>query len=102
MIEKLLCVESLPRNTKLFKTTLQEAVNYYEVSEPKGECIIVVKGVSREELDKEARKQWESMSVTDHIKMYMSQGMDKKEATKQVAKDRGVPKRDIYEFAKEI
>lgn len=45
---------------------------------------------------------WDLMPVEEHLKMYISEGMDKKEATKQVAKDRGVPKRDIYEYAKLI
>ena len=42
------------------------------------------------------------MSVEDHIRMYLSKGMDKKEAVKQVAKERGVPKRDVYDVAVEI
>ena len=58
--------------------------------------MLVIAGKSREQLKAEARKQWENMSVAEHVQMYMSQGMDKKEAMKKVAKDRGVGKRDIY------
>ena len=60
----------------------------------------IMKIMSREaseELKDEARKQWEAMSVAEHVQMYMSQGMDKKEAMKAAAKDRGVSKRDIYQ-----
>ena len=59
--------------------------------------MLVIAGKSREELKDEARKQWEAMSVAEHVQMYMSQGMDKKEAMKAAAKDRGVSKRDIYQ-----
>lgn len=54
--------------------------------------MLVIAGKSREELKAEARKQWETMSVAEHVQVYMSQGMDKKEAMKAAAKDRGVSK----------
>ena len=37
------------------------------------------------------------MSIDVHMELYLGQGMDKKSAMKQVAKDRGVGKRDIYQ-----
>ena len=36
------------------------------------------------------------MSVCDHVRMYLEQGLDEKEALKKTARDRGVSKRDIY------
>ncbi len=96
------CRELTKKHETFFKTTLEDAVSHYRATEPKGECIIVVRGISREYLEMEERMKWDSMSVEEHLKMYISEGMDKKEATKQVAKDRGVPKRDIYEYAKLI
>ena len=65
---------------------------------PKGECVLVLEGRSREEIYKEERKKWEDMSVAEHMELYLGQGMEKKEAMKQVAKDRGVSKRDIYQI----
>lgn len=100
--EVTVCRELTKKHETFFKTILSEAKSFYEANEPKGECIIVVKGESREAIIEETRKQWDYMTIPEHIKMYMSQGMDKKEATKQVAKDRGVPKRDIYEYSKDI
>lgn len=97
-----ICRELTKKHETFFKTTLEDAASYYSNNEAKGECIIVIEGLSFETIEEESRKQWESMSVPEHIAMYLNQGMDKKEATKQVAKDRGVPKRDIYEFAKEM
>lgn len=96
------CRELTKKHEEFFRTTLEKAAIYYREHEPKGECIIVIRGVSREVLEQEARKNWDNMDITEHIRMYMSQGMDKKEATKQVANDRGIPKRDVYEYAKEL
>lgn len=96
------CRELTKKHEEFFRTTLCQAASYYSEHEPKGECIIVIRGISREILEAEAKKSWEDMDIADHIRMYMSQGMDKKEATRQVAKDRGIPKRDVYEYAKEL
>lgn len=38
------------------------------------------------------------MSIEDHMEYYISQGVDRKEAMKKVAKDRGVQKREIYKL----
>ena len=62
-----------------------------------GECVLVIEGRSREELRQEEVSKWEEMSVEAHMEHYLQQGVDKKEAMKQVAKDRGVSKRDIYQ-----
>lgn len=100
--EAAVCRELTKKHETFFRATLADAYEYYAEHEPKGECIIIIRGLSHEELEDEARKQWDALSVTEHIQMYMNQGIDKKEATKQVAKDRGVPKRDIYEYSKDL
>ena len=65
--------------------------------EPKGECVLVIEGKSRQEQIEEERQKWEEMSIQEHMDYYMNQGIQKKEAMKMVAKDRGVGKRDIYQ-----
>lgn len=97
-----ICRELTKKHETFFLTTLEEAIDYYETTEPKGECIIVVEGLSREAILEEARGQWDSMSIEEHLNHYMNQGVDKKEAVKQVAKDRGLPKREVYDVAKEM
>lgn len=92
-----ICKELTKRYENAFLTTFDEAVDYYEVNEPKGEFVLVIEGKSRAELIKEQQEQWENMSVIEHVDMYIASGMDKKEAMKAAAKDRGVSKRDIYE-----
>ncbi len=93
-----ICRELTKKHETFFKTTLDKALEYYLENEPKGECIIVIKGISKDTLVREELEKWEDISIPEHIKMYMDRGMDKKEAAKLVAKDRGVSKRDIYEY----
>lgn len=90
------CRELTKRHETAFATTIGDAVVYYDANEPKGECVLVIEGKDRSAEAEEKRASWEEMSVEDHVKLYLDQGMDKKEAMKKAAKDRGVSKRDIY------
>ncbi len=79
-----------------FLTTLKDAREKYEAEEPRGEFVLVIEGKDQEALDQEERQKWEDMSLENHMKIYLDEGLDKKAAMKKVAKDRGVSKRDIY------
>ena len=92
-----ICKELTKRHETAFQTTIEEAVAYYEENEPRGEFVMVIEGRSREELKQEAIAQWMELSVEEHMEVYLSQGMEKKEAMKKVAKERGVSKREIYQ-----
>lgn len=92
------CRELTKKHETAFAATLEEAVTYYEANTPKGECVLVLAGKSREQMQEEERKQWEEMTIEEHMEVYLKQGMDKKTAMKAVAKDRGVSKRDIYQY----
>lgn len=91
------CRELTKKHETVFQTTLEEAAAFYSENEPKGECVLVVEGVSFQALEEESRKQWETMEIPEHVEFYMNQGMDKKAAMKQAAADRGISKRDIYQ-----
>ena len=91
------CRELTKKHETAFVSTIEEAVHYYEANEPKGECVLVIEGKSREELRQEEVSKWEEMSIEEHMDYYMGQGIDKKEAMKLVAKDRGIGKRDVYQ-----
>lgn len=92
-----ICRELTKKHETAFATTIQEAREYYTVNEPKGECVLVLEGKSREELRKEEVSKWENLNIQEHMAIYESQGIDKKEAMKMVAKDRGISKRDVYQ-----
>ena len=92
-----ICRELTKKHETAFVTNLEEAISYYEANEPKGECVLVLEGRSREELRQEEVAKWEEMSIEEHMNYYLNQGIQKKDAMKMVAKDRGVSKRDIYQ-----
>ena len=92
-----LCRELTKKHETAFASTIEDILKFYETQEPKGECVLVIEGKSRAELVQEEREKWEEMTIEEHMEVYLGQGMDKKEAMKAVAKDRGVSKRDIYQ-----
>lgn len=91
------CRELTKKHETAFATTIEEAIAYYEANEPKGECVLVIEGKRREDIKKEEVAKWEQMSIEEHMEYYVGQGIDKKEAMKAVAKDRGISKRDVYQ-----
>ncbi len=90
------CRELTKIHETVMQTSLGDAVDYYKENEPRGEFVLVIAGKSPEEVRREAAAAWESMSIAEHVEYYLQQGKDRKEAMKLAAKDRGIPKRDVY------
>ena len=78
------------------QTTFSELLERSRTQEPRGEYALVICGRNVAEIAKEQQESWEAMPLEEHMAHYESQGIDRKEAMKLVAKDRGVSKRDIY------
>lgn len=93
-----LCRELTKKFETIMPTTLSEAISFYEENEPKGEYVLVLEGKSLETRKEEKQKEWQQLSIEEHMDFYESQGMDRKEAMKKVAKDRGLSKRDVYQY----
>src|SRR5574344_1334482 len=91
-----LCRELTKKFEEAKQSTLEDLIAYYETQDPKGEYVLVIEGRSFEEKRAKEQSDWKELSVSEHMDYYMNQGIDKKEAMKKVAKDRGVSKRDIY------
>ena len=92
------CRELTKKHETAFHSTIDDLLAYYEKEKPLGECVLVIEGKSRQELKEEAAASWEESSIEEHMEIYEKQGMSRKDAMKQVAKDRGVSKRDIYSY----
>lgn len=88
--------ELTKKHEKVIKTSLGKALALYEEEEPRGEYVLVLAGRDEKEIKEELQESWTSLSIQEHMELYVSKGMDEKSAMKQVAKDRGVSKRDIY------
>ena len=90
------CRELTKRYETVFQSTLSKAIVHYEADGPKGECVRVMEGRSPDELEQEAQKSWAETDIETHVQIYEKQGMDRKEAMKCAAKDRGLTKREVY------
>jgi 16S rRNA (cytidine1402-2'-O)-methyltransferase len=92
-----ICRELTKKHETAFATTIEDALAYYQETDPKGECVLVIQGKSRKEVEQEKIAAWEEMTIEEHMEYYLKQGKEKKEAMKLVAKDRGISKRDVYQ-----
>jgi 16S rRNA (cytidine1402-2'-O)-methyltransferase len=93
-----LCRELTKKFETVLPTTIEDALLMYESEEPRGEYVLVIEGKSLQQKKEEERAAWKNMSIEEHMAYYEKEGMDEKSAMKQVAKDRGVSKRDIYQY----
>lgn len=93
-----LCRELTKRFETVLPTTLEEALDRCREEAPRGEYVLVIEGRSREDKRKQAIAAWENMTIEAHMALYEEKGLDSKEAMKQVARDRGVGKREIYQY----
>ena len=96
---RLTAVKELTKlHENVFLTTFEEALDYYEENEPRGEFVLVIEGRKIEELKKEKEASFQEMDINEHMKLYLDKVMDKKEAMKAVAVDRGITKREVYKM----
>ena len=93
-----LCRELTKKFETVLPTTIEAALALYETEEPRGEYVLVMEGKSLAQKREEQQTAWQSMSIEEHLAYYTGEGLDEKTAMKQVAKDRGVPKREIYQY----
>lgn len=91
-----LCRELTKINEEVMRTTISEAIEYYESNEPRGEYVLVIEGASKSDIINDAF--WASMTIEAHFEHYIALGYTKMDAIKAVAKDRGVPKNEIYKI----
>lgn len=91
------CKELTKRYESARQMTVEEAVAYYTEEAPRGEYVLVIEGADARALAADAQAAWEKMSIEEHMEIYLGQGIDKKEAMKAVAADRGISKRDVYQ-----
>ena len=92
-----LCRELTKLNEEICRTTLSGAVSLYSEREPRGEYVLIVEGQNGSETDTDAF--WSDMTIEEHIDYYMNDGLSKMDAVKACAKDRGLPKNEVYAVA---
>lgn len=93
-----LCRELTKKFEEVRLTTISGARAIYGSEEPRGEYVLVVEGKSLSEFKREQERNWQEIPIGEHMQRYESQGIDRKEAMKRVAKDRGISKREVYQY----
>lgn len=93
-----LCKELTKRHENAFLTTISQAMAYYEEQEPRGEYVLVIEGKSHQDIIEEKQQKWEEISIEKHMEIYLGKGFSKKDSMKMVAKDRGISKREVYQY----
>ena len=93
------CRELTKLYEQIYRGHLSEALKYFVENKPRGEFVLVLEGKKLEEIKQEKRDSWIDLSIEDHILKYMNDGISKKEAIKMVAKDRELPKNEVYKYS---
>ena len=90
--------ELTKKHETILQTTLSKAADTFDTQAPRGEYVLVLEGKSYTELEADEQEKWGALALDDHMELYLDKGLDKKEAMRAVAKDRGMSKRDIYQL----
>ncbi|MGV8983676.1 16S rRNA (cytidine(1402)-2'-O)-methyltransferase [Clostridium sp.] len=97
-----MCRELTKLYEEIIRLTLEEAIEYYKEKAPRGEYVLVIEGKSKEDIEKDEKAKWDMLTIEEHIERYIDEGISKKDAMKKVAKDRGIPKSEIYKHSLNI
>ena len=96
------CRELTKLYEEIYRGSISESVNYFQVNKPRGEFVLVIEGKRIEDIEEEKKSIWIDLSIEEHILPYINNGISKKEAIKMVAKDRNLPKNEIYKFSTDL
>ena len=93
-----LCRELTKKHETAFHSTIDDLILYYQTEKPLGECVLVIEVRNRKEMEEEQKASWEKITIEEHMELYENKGHSRKEAMKLVANDRGMTKRDVYQY----
>ena len=96
------CRELTKIHEEIVRGKVSEVIEHFKINSPRGEFVLVLDGLSEEEIERENRASWEGLSIEEHIIKYMEDGFSKKDSIKMVAKDRKLQKNEVYKFSTNI
>ncbi len=96
------CRELTKIYEEIYRGTLRESIQYFVEKRPRGEFVLVLEGKKLEDIKEEKKEAWINLSIEEHILKYMNDGINKKEAIKIVAKERELPKSEVYKSSTNI
>lgn len=89
--------ELTKKHETAWQTTITAAITHFEAENPRGEYVLIMEGKSLQEIEAQKQSRWDAITIVEHMQIYTDKGLDKKEAMKAVAKDRGISKREVYQ-----
>ncbi len=87
-----LCREMTKLNEQVIRTTISGALEYYTEVSPRGEYVLIIEANT----STDTTNDYSSISIEEHVKMYIDSGISKMDAIKKTAKDRKIPKNEVY------
>ncbi|MDV4152597.1 16S rRNA (cytidine(1402)-2'-O)-methyltransferase [Clostridium sp. AL.422] len=97
-----ICRELTKLHEEIYRGKISEGLEFFTENRPRGEFVLVIEGKSDEDIKAEKDAKWSSLSIEEHLLMIIEKGVDKKEAIKIVAKERGLAKKEVYKHSTEI
>ncbi|SHI10293.1 16S rRNA (cytidine(1402)-2'-O)-methyltransferase [Clostridium intestinale] len=97
-----ICRELTKLHEQIVRGLISEVIEHFNTNNPRGEFVVVIEGKSQEEIDLEQKAKWENTTVEEHIILYVDRGYSKKEAIKLVAKERSMPKSEVYKYSTDL
>ncbi len=97
-----ICRELTKLHEQIVRGLISEVIEHFNTNNPRGEFVVVIEGKSQEEIDLEQKAKWENTTVEEHIILYVDRGYNKKEAIKLVAKERSMPKSEVYKYSTDL
>ncbi|WNF37095.1 16S rRNA (cytidine(1402)-2'-O)-methyltransferase [Bacillaceae bacterium IKA-2] len=91
------CRELSKKFEEFIRGNISEVISHYEKENPRGEYCLVLEGADLELNGTEAQW-WTELTTLQHINHYIVLQLSSKDAIKQVAKDRNVQKREVYQI----
>lgn len=93
------CRELTKLHEEIFRGRISDAMEYFVENRPRGEFVLVIEGKSDEEIKAEREALWSDLGIEEHLIKVIESGIDKKEAIKLVAKERGLAKKEVYKYS---
>lgn len=94
-----ICRELTKLHEEIYRGKISEAIEFFSEVRPRGEFVLVIEGKSDEDIKAEREAHWNSLSIEEHLIRTIESGIDKKEAIKIVAKERGLSKKEVYKYS---
>lgn len=91
------CRELTKKFETILQSTFEDFLQELNNNPPRGEYVVVIEGKDPQIMKADEIQNWMSIPLVQHMQLYVDKGLIQKEAMKEVARDRGVTKREIYQ-----